>query len=58
VVGTILGCRREKNTGFQWRRLQQEWATHPVPCRQPPLHILATTFVSLQLEDALVDFVE
>jgi hypothetical protein len=58
VVGNILGRRREKNTGLQWRRLQWEGAAHLVPCREPPLHIPTTTFVSLWLEDASMDFME
>jgi hypothetical protein len=58
MVGTIPGLHHEKNTSFQRRRLQQEGATHPMLCREPPLHIPATTFVSLQLEDDSVDFVE
>jgi hypothetical protein len=31
---------------------------YPVPYREPPLRIPATTFVSLWLEDASVDFIE
>jgi hypothetical protein len=32
--------------------------TYPMLCREPPPRILATTFVSLWLEDASVDFME